>query len=297
MHLNVGDGHRLYYEIHGRSDGPTAVVLHGGPGGGMQRSHLKFFDLTKWRVLLFDQRGCGRSTPFLSLHKNTTWDLVEDIEKLRCMMDLDKWTVFGGSWGSTLALAYCSRHQDHVAALVLRGVYLAEKWENDWLTTETGAARLFPDRWVRLTRLAKGKTGTAMTKDYIRMMRSKNRSTRKAAAAAWYAWESAISTLRPERDTTSARVGEAISVLECHYFSHRCWIPSGSLIKAAKRIPKRIPVYIVQGRYDLVCPPASAYAIHQAVPHSKLKMTIAGHAGSEPETAAALLAATNALAR
>jgi len=292
MRLDVGDGHTLYYETFGR--GKPVVILHGGPGGGIQRNILKFFDLTRWSVLMFDQRGCGRSTPFLGLQHNTTWDLVDDIEKLRLACNVVKWTVFGGSWGTTLALAYASKHMDRVAGLVLRGVCLLDKWETDWLYGPNGAARLYPEAWADFVTgsRVKGRPKN-LTKTYRRLLR--NRRTRKAAAAAWWGWEAAISSLRPRPDHSTPKQVESLAVLENHYFSHDAWLRPGQLLAAARRIPPSVPVIIVQGRYDLVCPAASAIAVANAVPHAQLHMTIAGHASTEPENARALRAATDSL--
>ena len=287
MFLDVGDGHRLYYRCFGNPKGKPVVVLHGGPGGGLQKGALKSFNLKKWCVTMFDQRGCGKSTPFLDLHKNTTWDLVGDIEKLRHACGVERWTVFGGSWGSTLALAYASKHLDRVSALVLRGIYLGDKSENDWLYGPDGAARLFPDEFAAFST-----KGNAI-KTYKRLL--SNRRTRKAAAARWWGWEAAISSLRPIADKSESSEIESLAVIENHYFSHNCWLRPGQLLAAAARIPKSIPVFIVQGRYDLVCPPVSAVSLSKAVPHSKLRLTIAGHAGSDPENATALRSATDSL--
>lgn len=294
MYLDVSDGHKIYYEIHGSPKGKPVVVLHGGPGGGSQRSLLRLFDLTKWRVLMFDQRGCSKSTPFLSLENNTTWDLVADIERLRKVLDVEKWTVFGGSWGSTLALAYTSKHMDRVSALVLRGIYLGAPSENDWLYRAGGASELRPVEWSRFVS-ASGQSSTtrkSLIPTYKRLLT--NRRTRKAAATAWSNWESSISTLKPRPDRSTPRVKEALAVLENHYFSNGCWLRPGQLLRAAKRIPRSLPVIIVQGVYDLVCPPVSAVVLAKKVKHAELHLTHAGHAALDPENEAAL---KNALRR
>jgi proline iminopeptidase len=291
MFLDVGDGHRLYYKQFGNPKGKPVVVLHGGPGGGLQRGALKAFNLKKWCVTMFDQRGCGKSTPFLSLHKNTTWDLVDDIEKLRIACNVTQWTVFGGSWGSTLALAYASKHIDRISALVLRGIYLGDKTENDWLYGPDGAARLYPDEWAAFS--AESKVKGSLIKTYKRLL--SDRRTRKAAARRWWGWEAAISSLRPMADKAKPSEVESLAVIENYYFSHNCWLRPGQLLAAARRIPKSIPVIIVQGRYDLVCPPVSAVALSKAVAHSKLKLTISGHAGADPENAKAVRSATDSL--
>ena len=300
MHLDVGHGHKIYYEIHGSPTGKPVVVLHGGPGGGMQHSSLRLFDLKKWRVLMFDQRGCGKSTPFLSLEKNTTWDLVADIERLREVLGVERWTVFGGSWGSTLALAYAAKHMDRVTALILRGIYLGESHENNWLYSEGGSSELRPMEWAKFVRgsgsvsVSGSGSGSVSRKrgsligTYRRLLT--NRRTRKAAAKAWSTWESSISTMerKPKKPSDTPREMEMIAVLENHYFSHNCWLRSGQLLRAARRIPRSIPVVIVQGLYDLICPPSSAIALSNAVKHSQIHLTVAGHASTEPETAAAL---------
>jgi len=294
MFLDVGDGHRLYYRRFGNPAGKPVVVLHGGPGGGMQLGVLKSFNLKKWCVLMFDQRGCGKSTPFLGLHKNTTWDLVADIDKLRQACGVERWTVFGGSWGSTLALAYASKHLDRVAALVLRGIYLGEESENDWLYGPDGAARLYPDEWAAFAAGSRLRSPRgSLVRTYKRLL--SDRRTRRAAAKAWWGWEAAISSLRPMADRSTPSAVESLAVIENHYFSHTCWLRPGQLLKAASKIPKTVPVIIVQGRYDLVCPPVSAYALAKAVPHSELHMTISGHTGADPENAKALRSATDSL--
>lgn len=294
MFLDVGDGHTMYYKEFGSPNGKPVVVLHGGPGGGLQRAALKFFDLKRWRVIMFDQRGCGKSTPFLSLHRNTTWDLVSDIEQLRRACGVESWVVFGGSWGSTLALAYASRHMARVAGLVLRGVCLLEPWETDWLYAEGGASRLYPEAWASFAKMGGNKKGN-LTMTYKRLLHSRNRRTRRAAAKAWWGWEAAISSLQPRPDLSTPRQVESLAVIENHYFSNDAWLRSHELIKAAARIPASVPVIIVQGRYDLVCPAASAVAVAKAAPHAKLYLTLAGHSGADPENAKALKAAMRSL--
>lgn len=295
MYIDVGHGHRVYYEIHGARDGRPAVVLHGGPGGGLQRSALRFFDLKRWRVLLFDQRGCGKSTPFASLDHNTTWDLVADMERLRAVMGVERWTLFGGSWGTTLALAYASRHAKHVAAMVLRGVCLMDRWEQDWLYKEGGASRIYPQEWAKFAAGAGQQPHTRKNLTALYSRRLRDRRTRRAAAKAWWGWESAISTLKPSPDKTTPKQAESLAVLENHYFLHNAWIRPGQLLAAAHRM--RFPVRIVQGRYDMVCPPAAAAALAAALPRAHITFTHAGHASSEPATAAALRAATDHLNR
>lgn len=281
MYLDVGF-HRLYYEEHGLPTGRPIVVLHGGPGGGLSRGLLKYVDLSRDRVILYDQRGCGRSTPHLSLYKNTTWDLVADLEKLRNACGIQQWIIFGGSWGTTLALAYASKHMAHIAGFVLRGVCMNEGWENDWMYGKDGVARLYPSEFK-----AFASVGSVHT--YKRLLR--NRRTRKAAATAWCKWEKAIASLDPTtvrsvRDPPNRTL--SLAVLENHYFTHDSWIRPGQLLRVAAKIPRSVPILIVQGRYDLICPAAGAISLAKAAPHAKLWLTVAGHSGADPENVKAL---------
>lgn len=286
MRLPLTDGHVMYYEEHGSSAGRPIVVLHGGPGGGLQRKVLAFFNLKKWRVILYDQRGCGRSTPFGSTDSNTTRHLVADMERLRLHLGLETWTLFGGSWGSTLALAYAAQHKERVTAMILRGVCLMETWEQRWLYEEGGASRLFPREWAKFKAGAGDGSQRNLTRAYSRKLRSKHRATRRAAARAWWSWELSLSHLKQQPDRTPAATVESLAILENHYFSHNAWIRPGSLLAAARTF--RFPIHIVQGRYDMVCPAASAVALASAAPNANLAITVAGHSAFEPETAAAL---------
>lgn len=282
--LLVGGGHRMYYEVHGlQTTEQTAVILHGGPGGGLDRAILDLFDLTKWRVVLYDQRGCGRSTPHASTKHNTTWDLVADLERLRTHLTIDQWLVFGGSWGSTLALAYASRHGSAVKGMILRGVCLMAPWEQRWLYEEGGASRLFPEAWAQFCG-GRCSNYRKTLRTYGRLLRS--RKTRKAAAARWWAWEETLSHLDCKGPKENERQVESLAVLEQHYFSKGAWLKPKQLLRAARHMS--FPVIIVQGRYDLVCPPASAVALAKALPQADLRMTVAGHAASEPATKKAL---------
>ena len=280
----------MYYEEHGSPDGIPVVVLHGGPGGGLQLSSLQFFDLKAWRVILYDQRGCGKSTPKNSTRANTTWHLVADMERLRHHLGIEKWVLFGGSWGTTLALAYATRHAARIRGMVLRGVCMLEKWEQDWLYKKGGASQIFPKEWASFAEGAGPGTGSLMTR-YTR--RLKNRKTRRAAARAWWAWEAAASTLNPQPDKTPAEKVESLAMLENHYFCNNAWLRPGSLLAAARHFC--FPIQIVQGRYDMVCPPASAHALSLAAPTVNIQYTMAGHAASEPATTAGLRAATERL--
>lgn len=292
--LDLGDGYSMYYEEHGTPTGKPVVVLHGGPGGGIQRYQRTHFNQKRWRIIMFDQRGCGRSTPrgLDSLKANTTWDLVRDIEKLRKHLGIDKWVVFGGSWGTTLGLAYAETHPSSVSGLILRGVCLMQKWERDWLY-QGGFQTVWPDVWTKFRRTARSTTDQSLI--YRRLLRSRNRITRRKAAADWWGMEAAISFLKPRADTTPAKAVEELAVLENHYFSHNAWIGEGQLLRDAKRL-RNIPTIIVQGRYDMVCPFRAAWELKQRLPRAKLVIVPdAGHAGSEVGTAKALRAATDQL--
>lgn len=286
-YLERPGAHSIYYEIHGAADGKPAVILHGGPGGGLQRSALRFFDLRRWRVVLFDQRGCGKSLPrgTEGLKNNTTADLVADIEGLReVVMDgPQQWTVFGGSWGTTLALAYYAKHPTSVAALILRGVCLMSRAEQRWLYEADGTALVYPTEWAAFSKGLPQRSYRRLTRTFARRLRSHDRQTRRAAAKQWWGWESVLSHLRPMPDRTPVSKVEDIARLETHYFSHDGFVSSASLLAAARRIPASVPVWIVHGRYDMVCPVSSAITLHAAIPHSRLVIVPdAGHAASEP---------------
>jgi proline iminopeptidase len=298
MLLDVGDGHTVYYSEHGSPTGKPVVVLHGGPGGGIQPKVLTFFNLKRWRIIMFDQRGCGKSTlngknrdP---LFKNTTWDLVADIERIRTECRIDRWVVFGGSWGTTLALAYADKHMNRISGFVLRGVSLMEPWENQWLYSPNGAARLFPEAWNTLTGVGvsnrKNKSKIKNPANLFRTFKSAIR-TKHGSAKAWCEWESTLSSLTKKNKsvkTDSDKTIQSMALLEVHYFSHNAWIRPGQLLKVAARIPRSIPVHIIQGRYDMVCPPFSAFQVAQHAKHAKLVMTIAGHSAFDRENAVAL---------
>lgn len=287
MFLDVGAGHRIFYEVVGAPRGKPIVVLHGGPGAptsNYRDALLQLFDLRKWRILLWDQRGCGKSTGPLTEH-NTTWDLVADMERLREeVLHVPRWTLFGGSWGSTLALAYVSKHLDRVAGMLLRGVSLLAPWENEWLYGPSGAARFFPEEYRKFTRGLKGTRGSTAT------IRAFKRRLTQRKARQWVAWESALSSLVSPSGSKapSQKAIREMATLETHYFSHNAWITADQLLAAASRIPRSVPVYIVQGRFDMVCPPAAAISLAHTVPHAKIRLTLAGHAWSDPANTAAL---------
>lgn len=296
--LPVSDLHTLYYEVSGNPEGRPVVFLHGGPGGGTSPDHRRYFDPERYRIVLFDQRGAGKSTPYACLEENTTWDLVADIERLRRHLGVEKWVVFGGSWGSTLALAYAETHPDHVRALVLRGIFLCRKKEIDWFYQE-GANAIFPDAWEPYWNLIPAEERHDMVAAYYRRLTSDDEATRLAAARAWSIWEGSTSKLLPDPDLIKDFDDRALAIarIECHYFINRIFMESEHhLLEHVHRI-RHIPTVIVQGRYDVVCPVMTAWALHKAFPEADFQIIPdAGHSASEPGTTAALVAATDRFA-
>jgi proline iminopeptidase len=298
--LPVGDGHRLYVEECGRPDGLPAVFLHGGPGAGCESAHRRFFDPQRYRIVLFDQRGCGRSTPHASLHANTTWDLVADIERIRVRLGIDRWLVFGGSWGSTLALAYAQTHSDRVLALVLRGIFLCREAEIRWFYQE-GANWAFPDYWQDFLAPIPPDERADLLGAYRRRLTGENEVARMAAAKAWSIWEGRTATLLPNADIQAhfadPRLATSLARIECHYFANDAFLRPNQLIEDASRL-SGIPGVIVQGRYDLICPMRSAWDLHRAWSGSELQVVPdAGHSAFEPGIRAALVQATDRFAR
>lgn len=298
--LPVDNGHTLYFEAHGVVGGRPAVVLHGGPGGGIQKTALGAYDLTKWRVIMFDQRGCGKSTPFGSVKANTTWDLVADIEALRSHFGYDKWFVSGGSWGTTLALAYAETHPERVTGMLLRGVCLCDEASQKWLYEAGGASRVFPDAWAKFVAVLPLRLRDAGWLQIARYYQKKllgGGPTAQKFADAWWGWESAVSFLIPRPDDTKDKEALALAIIENHYFVNKCWLKEGQLL-AGLGLLRDIPITIVHGRYDMVCPIDGAYAVAQALPHVKLVIIPdAGHASIEPGIKKTLRAETKRLTR
>ena len=299
--LDVGDGQQIYWEESGNPDGKPVVFLHGGPGGGTDPSHRQFFDPAAYRIVLFDQRGCGRSTPHVaegaSLEVNTTWHLVADIERLRTHLGIDRWQVFGGSWGSTLALAYAQTHPERVTELVLRGVFLLRRKEIDWYYNG-GAGFVYPDEWEKyLAPIPAGERDGDLVTAYHRLLHSPDPEIATAAAVAWSSWEGATSSLVPQPDrvaqSAEPRFALAFARIENHYFVHGGFLDEGQLLRDIDRIA-HIPGVIVQGRHDIVCPAVSAWDLHRAWPNSRLHLVPdAGHAAAEPGTTHHLIEATD----
>jgi len=297
--IDVGDGHHLYFERCGTLGAKPAVFLHGGPGGGISPDHRRLFDPARYDVLLFDQRGCGRSTPHAELTANTTWHLVADIERLRAMVGVDQWLVFGGSWGSTLALAYAQTHADRVSELVLRGIYTLTRAELDWYY-QYGVSEMFPEKWARFVAPVPPAERGDMIAAYHRLLTGDDRQAQLEAAKAWSIWEGETITLLPSTDlSTSFGDGHfalAFARSENHFFLHRGWLEEGQLLRDASRLAG-IPGVIVHGRYDMPCPARYAYALHQAWPGSEFHLIEgAGHAYSEPGILDRLIRATDAFA-
>jgi proline iminopeptidase len=298
FHMPVGDGHELYVEECGRPDGIPVITLHGGPGGGVSPALRRFFDPRKYRIILFDQRGCGRSTPHGGLEANTTRHLIEDIERIRERMGVDQWLVFGGSWGATLSLAYARAHPDRCLGLVLRGVFLCTQIELDWFYRH-GANMLFPDAWERLVEPLAPEEREDVIRAYYERLAETDIVRRRPDALAWSRWESALISMTgdPSAPLADPIRADALARLETHYFLHKGFFErDGILLEDAARF-NHLPGVIVQGRYDVVTPPRSAWALAREWPKARLQMIgDAGHAAGEPGVVDALVRATDAFA-
>lgn len=302
--LAVGDGQQLYWETSGNPYGKPVVFLHGGPGGGSTPAHRRLFDPQRYRIVLFDQRGCGRSLPHASdpradLSANTTWHLVADIERLRVHLGVDRWQVFGGSWGSTLALAYAQTHPDRVAELILRGIFTLRSQELDWFY-EGGASALFPDLWEGFVAQVPHAEQGHLIRAYHRLLFDPDPAVHGPAAVAWSQWESSTITLLPRPEVVAGFTEEAYAVafarIENHYFVNGGWFEDGQLIRDAYRLAG-IPGVIVQGRYDVCTPPMTAWDLHRAWQEADFRLIPdAGHAYDEPGILDALIEATDRFA-
>jgi proline iminopeptidase len=297
--LAVGDDHTLHVEEYGRLDGIPVVFLHGGPGAGCEPYHSRFFDPDVYRIVLFDQRGCGRSAPHAELEANTTWHLVADIEAIREQLGIFKWVVFGGSWGSTLGLAYAERHPHRVAGLILRGIFLCRPRDIQWFYQD-GASHLFPDYWRDFTDPIPEQERGDMVAAYHKRLAGDDEVARMAAAKAWSIWEGRTSTLMANPNVvnhfSNPFVALSLARIECHYFVNNCFFEPDHLLREAAKLDG-IPGVIVQGRYDVVCPLEQAYGLHQAWPKSKMHIIAdAGHSALEPGIVDALVRATNQMA-
>jgi len=298
--LAVDAPHELYVEECGNPKGLPVLFVHGGPGGGCTPDNRRFFDPERYRIVLFDQRGCGRSRPHAELGRNTSPDLVADMERIRALLHIDRWLVFGGSWGSTLSLLYAETHPARVRGLVLRGIFLATQGELDWFY-RGGIANVFPDHFADFVAAIPAPERGDLVRAYHRRLTHPDLEVRQRAAEAWSLFEARCSTLLPSESLvnqfTEPDVAIAVSRIECHYFINDCFLAPDQLIKDVGRI-RAVPGVIVQGRYDMVCPPAAAWRLKQAWPEAELRFIAdSGHAAGEPSTRSALVETTDRLAR
>lgn len=296
--LAVSKIHTLYYEQVGNPEGIPVLFVHGGPGGGVSADHRRFFDPHVYQIILFDQRGCGQSRPVAELRENTTWDLIADIETLRQLVGVDHWQVFGGSWGSTLALAYAITHPQRVKALILRGIFLCRPSEIQWFY-QRGTSELFPDRWDQYTKMIPENERHDMVTAYYNLLTHADYDIRLQAAKAWSQWEAATSRLIVSEtaieDFEEPDYALSFARIECHYFMNNAFFPTNNYILENISKIRHIPGVIVQGRYDVVCPARSAWDLHKAWPEAKIHFIAeAGHAASEPGIRSSLIEATEA---
>jgi proline iminopeptidase len=295
--LRVSDLHEVYYEESGNPAGKPVVFLHGGPGGGTKPDYRRLFDAKAYRIVLFDQRGCGRSRPHAELRENTTWDLVADMERIRTHLGIARWQVFGGSWGSTLALAYAQTHPERVSELILRGIFLIRPQELAWFYQD-GCSRMYPDAWEKfLAPIPEAERGDLMSA-YHKRLTHEDENIRLAAARAWSVWEGSTLHFKPDPDRVqdfgTSAFALAFARIECHYFVNKGFFDERSAILANVHRFRHIPGVIVQGRYDVVCPPSTAWDLHRAWPEAAFHLIQdAGHAYDEPGILDALVAATD----
>ncbi|QEE47258.1 prolyl aminopeptidase [Rhizobium sp. WL3] len=297
--LDVGDGHQVYWERFGTRGAKPAVFLHGGPGGAISPTQRRLFDPALYDVILFDQRGCGKSTPHASIEANTTWHLVADIERLRELMGVETWLVFGGSWGSTLALAYAETHPERVSELVLRGIYTLTRAELDWYY-QFGVSEMFPDKWERFIAPIPENERHEMMAAYRRRLTGTDREEQLRCAVAWSTWEGETITLLPNPDYSDhfydPEFALAFARIENHFFVHAGWLEEGQLLRDAYKL-KDIPGVIIHGRYDMPCPAKYAWALHKAWPKADFHLIEgAGHAYLEPGILDQLIRATDRFA-
>jgi proline iminopeptidase len=299
--LQVSPLHNVYFEQCGNPDGKPVVFLHGGPGAGCSAKCRRFFDPARYRIVLFDQRGCGRSTPHAELAANTTWDLVADIERLREHLGIERWQVFGGSWGSTLALAYAQTHPQRVSELVLRGIFLLRRWEMEWFY-QRGCDAIFPDAWESFLAPIPPVERADLISAYYRRLTSPDTAIRLTAAKTWSIWEGSTIFLHQDpahiASTGADAFALAFSRIECHYFVHGGFFDADDqLLRNVEKL-RKIPAVIVQGRYDVVCPMRSAWDLHRAWPEADLRIVAdAGHSAFEPGITHELVEATDRFGR
>lgn len=298
-HLTVDDLHTLYIEESGNAQGIPVLFIHGGPGGGTSSFNRSFFDPEKYRIILFDQRGCGQSTPHAELQNNTTAHLISDIEKIREHLNIDEWLLFGGSWGSTLSLLYAESFPERVSGMILRGIFLCRDRDIHWFYQE-GASAIFPDYWKEYQKVIHQPERGAMLQAYYKRLTSDNEIARMSAAKAWSVWEGRCSTLDPNNDIVEhcadPHIALAMARIEAHYFINKAFIEPDQIIRDAHRL-RHIPTVIVHGRYDVVCPIEQAFALHDVLPQAELHIVRdAGHSALEAGITDNLIKATNQFA-
>jgi len=299
--LRVSKLHTIHFQEFGNPRGKPICFLHGGPGGGIDPVYHRYFDPKIWRIVLHSQRGCGKSKPFSELRENTTWNLVADIEKLRLKLGIERWVVFGGSWGSTLSLAYAQTHPERVKALVLRGIFMLRRSELEWFYQE-GASHLFPDAWESYLAPIPPRERKDMMKAYYKRLTSRNKEVRTEAARAWSIWEGSTSKLFVDQELVKkfggGKFADAFARIEAHYFVNKGFLATDDqLLRDAQKL-RKIPAVIVQGRYDVVCPMRSAWDLHRAWPEAKLiVINDSGHSMSEPGIRSALIEETARFAK
>lgn len=296
--LEVGNGHTLHVEQAGNPEGAPVVYVHGGPGGGTHPNFRRYFDPDHYRIILFDQRGCGRSTPGSSLDANTTWHLVADMELVRASLGIGRWHLFGGSWGSTLALAYAQKHRMQVASMVMRSVFLGRRREVDWLFGG-GAGVFFPEEWLRFSHFVPEAERSDLVRAYYRRLVSPDAELRIKAARNWCEWETSLLHLSRD-DEKFAELGQDqalhLARIEAHYFANNCFLKQDEQILRDSVLLRQIPAIIVQGRYDMITPPRSAFELKKRWPEAELRIaTLAGHASSERWLIHHLVEATDAM--
>ena len=297
FNLKVSDLHTIHVEESGNQNGKPVIFLHGGPGGGIEPVYRRYFNPEKWRIIIFDQRGCGKSLPHAELEENTTWDLVADIEKIREHLDIDIWVVFGGSWGSTLSLSYAILHPSRCKGLILRGIFMIRKKEIQWFYQE-GASYIYPDAWEKFLDPIPKNERHDLVSAYYKRLTSDDESVRLEAANAWSIWEASTSKLLPSNDSLhqfdNPKVAEAFARIECHYFKNDGFFESDEWILENAAIVQNLPMVIIQGRYDVVCPATSAWELHKKLPRADFHIIQdAGHSMTEEGISAKLVEYTD----
>jgi len=294
----VDNLHNLYLEESGNKDGIPIIYIHGGPGSGCDSDNRRFFDPEKYRIILFDQRGCGKSTPHAELKNNTTQFLIEDLEAIRKHLDITKWLLFGGSWGSTLALLYAQSYPNRVIGMILRGIFLCRKQDLYWFY-KNGASKIYPDYWQEFISAVPTSKQNNIISAYYKILTSDNEVARMAAAKTWSRWEAVCASLDPcpkiEQHLTNPHLALSLARIECHYFINKCFIVENTILDNVNKI-KHIKTIIIHGRYDMICPLNNAYALHKALPNSNLMIIRdAGHSSREPGILSELIHATNTI--